>query len=126
VPAGKYTAGLGQVRRRRARSGRDASICAARSCRCCRQQSHVLIHTARQKLHDSKLEHAAQPDAANLQQPCLFNTDKYTRRPTPCTLVLPQEAMSFCEDCEDVISMAMSAVHSLLLMHGVDPRRVGR
>lgn len=46
VPAGKYTAGLGQVRRRQAPSGRDASICAARSCMCCRQQSHMLIRTA--------------------------------------------------------------------------------
>lgn len=37
-----------------------------------------------------------------------------------------QEALSFCEDCEDVVSMAMSAVQALLLKHGIDPSRVGR
>jgi hypothetical protein len=37
-----------------------------------------------------------------------------------------QEALSFCEDCEDVVSLAMSAVQALMLKHGIDPSRVGR
>lgn len=41
-------------------------------------------------------------------------------------LCLWQEALSFCEDCEDVVSMAMSAVRALMLKHGVDPQRIGR
>lgn len=49
-----------------------------------------------------------------------------THEHVSCLLLDAQAAMSFCEDCEDVVSMAMSAVHALLLKHGVDPLRIGR
>jgi hypothetical protein len=50
---------------------------------------------------------------------------------TPLQLVISsvravQEALSFCEDSEDVVSLAMSALQALMLKHGVDPSRVGR
>ena len=34
--------------------------------------------------------------------------------------------MSFCGEGEDVVSMALTAVHSLLDKHGIDPGAIGR
>ena len=34
--------------------------------------------------------------------------------------------MSFCEDSEDVVSMALTVVHALLDKHGIEPEAVGR
>eukprot|EP01018_Ginkgo_biloba_P040878 Gb_10410 [translate_table: standard] len=42
------------------------------------------------------------------------------------TIGLGQECMSFCTDLEDVISMSLTAVSSLLEKYGVDPKEIGR
>ncbi|CAN1332820.1 Hydroxymethylglutaryl-CoA synthase [Linum perenne] len=42
------------------------------------------------------------------------------------TIGLGQDCMAFCTDVEDVISMSLTAVTSLLEKYGVDPKQVGR
>ncbi|KAG8374834.1 hypothetical protein BUALT_Bualt10G0036700 [Buddleja alternifolia] len=42
------------------------------------------------------------------------------------TIGLGQDCMAFCSDVEDVISMSMTAVTSLLEKYGVDPKQIGR
>jgi hypothetical protein len=42
------------------------------------------------------------------------------------TLGLGQTNMAFCGDQEDVVSMSLTAVHSLLEKYDVDPRSIGR
>ncbi|KAL6556786.1 hypothetical protein OROHE_006662 [Orobanche hederae] len=42
------------------------------------------------------------------------------------TIGLGQDCMAFCTEVEDVISMSMTAVTSLLEKYGVDPKQIGR
>lgn len=42
------------------------------------------------------------------------------------TIGLGQDCMAFCSEVEDVISMSMTAVTSLLEKYGVDPKQIGR
>ncbi|KAL8064309.1 hypothetical protein ABFX02_01G081200 [Erythranthe guttata] len=42
------------------------------------------------------------------------------------TIGLGQDCMAFCDEVEDVISMSMTAVTSLLEKYGVDPKQIGR
>lgn len=42
------------------------------------------------------------------------------------TIGLGQDCMAFCTDVEDIISMSMTAVTSLLKKYGVDPKQIGR
>lgn len=42
------------------------------------------------------------------------------------TLGLGQRCMAFCGDQEDVVSMSLTAVHSLLEKYDVDPKSIGR
>ncbi|XP_073303902.1 hydroxymethylglutaryl-CoA synthase-like [Primulina huaijiensis] len=42
------------------------------------------------------------------------------------TIGLGQDCMAFCTDVEDVISMSLTAVSSLLEKYGVDPKQIGR
>ncbi|KAK6158094.1 hypothetical protein DH2020_005408 [Rehmannia glutinosa] len=42
------------------------------------------------------------------------------------TIGLGQDCMAFCTEVEDVISMSMTAVTSLLEKYGVDPKEIGR
>ncbi|EPS60998.1 hypothetical protein M569_13803, partial [Genlisea aurea] len=42
------------------------------------------------------------------------------------TIGLGQDAMAFCTEVEDVISMSMTVVTSLLAKYNVDPKRIGR
>ncbi|KAL7160215.1 hypothetical protein ABFS83_01G078300 [Erythranthe nasuta] len=42
------------------------------------------------------------------------------------TIGLGQDCMAFCNEVEDVISMSMTAVTSLLEKYGVDPKQIGR
>ncbi|CAA0820537.1 Hydroxymethylglutaryl-CoA synthase [Striga hermonthica] len=42
------------------------------------------------------------------------------------TIGLGQDCMAFCTEVEDVISMSMTAVTSLLQKYGVDPKQIGR
>ncbi|KAL2547372.1 Hydroxymethylglutaryl-CoA synthase [Forsythia ovata] len=42
------------------------------------------------------------------------------------TIGLGQDCMAFCDQVEDVISMSMTAVTSLLEKYGVDPKQIGR
>ncbi|KAI3716772.1 hypothetical protein L1987_67896 [Smallanthus sonchifolius] len=42
------------------------------------------------------------------------------------TIGLGQDCMAFCSEVEDVISMGLTAVTSLLEKYGVDPRQIGR
>lgn len=42
------------------------------------------------------------------------------------TLGLGQNCMAFCGDQEDVVSMSLTAVHSLLEKYDVDPKSIGR
>nr|AGQ04158.1 hydroxymethylglutaryl-CoA synthase [Lavandula angustifolia] len=42
------------------------------------------------------------------------------------TIGLGQDCMAFCSEVEDVISMSMTAVVSLLEKYGVDPKQIGR
>ena len=42
------------------------------------------------------------------------------------TVGLGQRCMAFCGDQEDVVSMALTAVHALLEKYDVDPRSIGR
>lgn len=42
------------------------------------------------------------------------------------TIGLGQDCMAFCTEIEDVISMSMTVVTSLLKKYGIDPRQIGR
>uniref|UniRef100_A0A7N0RDE9 Hydroxymethylglutaryl-CoA synthase n=1 Tax=Kalanchoe fedtschenkoi TaxID=63787 RepID=A0A7N0RDE9_KALFE len=42
------------------------------------------------------------------------------------TIGLGQDCMAFCSEVEDVISMSLTAVSSLLEKYGVDPKQIGR
>nr|AUW64606.1 3-hydroxy-3-methylglutaryl-CoA synthase [Ginkgo biloba] len=42
------------------------------------------------------------------------------------TIGLGQDCMAFCMDLEDVISMSLTVVSSLLDKYGIDPKRIGR
>nr|WLF00988.1 hydroxymethylglutaryl-CoA synthase [Santalum album] len=42
------------------------------------------------------------------------------------TIGLGQDCMAFCTEVEDVISMSMTVVKSLLEKYGIDPRKIGR
>lgn len=42
------------------------------------------------------------------------------------TVGLGQHCMAFCGDQEDVVSMSLTAVHSLLEKYDVDPKSIGR
>lgn len=42
------------------------------------------------------------------------------------TVGLGQQCMAFCGDQEDVVSMSLTAVHSLLEKYDVDPKSIGR
>ncbi|KAL3645372.1 hypothetical protein CASFOL_010552 [Castilleja foliolosa] len=42
------------------------------------------------------------------------------------TIGLGQDCMAFCDEVEDVISMSMTAVTSLLEKYGVNPKQIGR
>ncbi|XP_027334539.1 hydroxymethylglutaryl-CoA synthase-like [Abrus precatorius] len=42
------------------------------------------------------------------------------------TIGLGQECMAFCTDLEDVISMSLTVVTSLLEKYGIDPKQIGR
>ncbi|PIN11997.1 Hydroxymethylglutaryl-CoA synthase [Handroanthus impetiginosus] len=42
------------------------------------------------------------------------------------TIGLGQDCMAFCSEVEDVISMSMTAVTSLLEKYGIDPKHIGR
>nr|QBZ39491.1 hydroxymethylglutaryl-CoA synthase [Santalum album] len=42
------------------------------------------------------------------------------------TIGLGQDCMAFCSEVEDVISMSMTVVKSLLEKYGVDPKQIGR
>ena len=42
------------------------------------------------------------------------------------TVGLGQHCMAFCGDQEDVVSMSLTAVHSLLEKYDVDPKTIGR
>ncbi|XP_047337799.1 hydroxymethylglutaryl-CoA synthase [Impatiens glandulifera] len=42
------------------------------------------------------------------------------------TIGLGQDCMAFCSEVEDVISMSLTAVSSLLEKYGIDPKQIGR
>ncbi|XP_058085165.1 hydroxymethylglutaryl-CoA synthase-like [Magnolia sinica] len=42
------------------------------------------------------------------------------------TIGLGQDCMAFCTELEDVISMSLTVVNSLLEKYGIDPRQIGR
>ncbi|KAK2372177.1 hydroxymethylglutaryl-CoA synthase [Trifolium repens] len=42
------------------------------------------------------------------------------------TIGLGQDCMSFCSDVEDVISMSLTVVSTLLEKYGIDPKQIGR
>lgn len=47
-------------------------------------------------------------------------------QPGKYTLGLGQKNMAFTGDQEDVVSMSLTAVHSLLKKYDIDPRDIGR
>lgn len=52
--------------------------------------------------------------------------EAYRNEPGKYTAGLGQEAISFCGNDEDAVSMALTVVHRLMKRHGIDPRNIGR